>query len=71
MAEAAAWIDAQPKLANGKVDARLLIAESVRRGYCVCPKPMRQIINVDGLTCAWCDQKETRQSWEFWYGEGK
>jgi hypothetical protein len=69
MSEAEGWIKEQPKLANGKVDVRLLIVEGQRRGYCICPKPMRQMIDFDGLTCSWCDQEETRKSWAFWYGD--
>lgn len=71
MAEAEAWIAAQPKLENGKVDLQLVMAEGRRRGYCICPKPMRQMINFDGFDCAWCEQPETRASWEFWYGPGE
>ena len=67
MAEADMWLADQPKLANGKVDIRMVIAEGQRRGYCICPKPMRGLIDFTGLTCKWCGQPETRQSWEFWY----
>lgn len=69
MSEAEKWLAAQPKLPNGKIDVTLLIAEGRRRGYCICPKPLRQMISFDGFTCAWCDQPETRGSWQFWYGE--
>jgi hypothetical protein len=62
-------VPAQPRLPSGKVDARLLVAEGQRRGYCICPKPMRQMISFDGMTCTWCGQPETRQSWAFWYGD--
>ena len=68
-AEAEAWIAAQPKQENGKVDGRLLVAEGQRRGYCICPKPIRRMVDFSGLTCTWCGQPDTRQSWEFWYGE--
>jgi hypothetical protein len=68
MSEAESWLAAQPKLSRGKIDVRLLIAEGIRRGYCVCPKPMRQIIDVTGLTCSWCGQPEAKSSWHFWYG---
>jgi hypothetical protein len=76
MSEAEQWLAGQPKLDNGKVDVRLVIAEGLRRGYCICPKPFRQMIDFTAegnnfpapLTCKWCDQPETRQSWEFWYG---
>lgn len=69
VSEAETWLSDQPKLANGKVDVWVLITEGQRRGYCICPKPMRQMINFDGLTCAWCGQVESRESWNFWYGE--
>lgn len=67
MPEAEGWIAAQEKLPNGKVDIQLVIAEGRRRGYCICPRPMRQVIDLDGLTCAWCGEVESRQSWAFWY----
>ena len=69
MVEAEIWLAAQPKLANGKVDIQVVIAEGRRRGYCICPKPFREMINFQGLTCSWCEQLETWQSWEFWYGD--
>jgi len=69
--EAETWLAAQPRLANGKVDVRLLIAEGQRRGYCICPKPLRQLVNFDGFRCAWCMQPETRASSEFWYGDAE
>jgi hypothetical protein len=68
MAEAESWLAAQPKLPNGKVDGRLLITESERRGYCICPRPLRRMISFAGLTCKWCLQPETDESWAFWYG---
>jgi hypothetical protein len=76
MSEAEGWIAAQPKLENGKVDINLLIAEGKARGYCVCPKPLRQMIDftaegnglAEPLTCTWCEQPEAKASWEFWYG---
>jgi len=77
MSEAEGWLAAAPKLANGKIDVRLLMAEGRTRGYCICPKPMRQMIDfsVEGnpgmpvpITCADCLQPETRASWKFWYG---
>jgi hypothetical protein len=67
VAEADTWVPAQPRLGNGKVDITVVIAEGQRRGYCICPKPMRQMINFDGLSCSWCGQPETRASWAFWY----
>lgn len=67
VAEAETWIAEQPKNDLGKVDITVVMAEGRRRGYCICPKPMRQIISFDGLTCTWCGMPETRQSWEFWY----
>lgn len=69
MPEAERWLAEQPKLANGKVDITLVIAEGKSRGYCICPKPLRQLINVDGFTCQWCGETETRSSWAFWYAE--
>lgn len=68
-AEAETWIAAQPKKGNGKVDITIVIAEGRRRGYCICPKPMRQLINFQGRACSWCGQPESEQSWTFWYGE--
>ncbi len=77
MSEAERWLAAAPKLANGKVDVMLLVAEGRERGYCICPKPMRQMIDltVEGnpgmagpMTCTDCEQPEMRASWEFWYG---
>ena len=67
MAEAESWLAAAPKLANGKVDVQLLIAEGQRRGYCICPKALRQLITFEGYRCTWCGQVETSQSWAFWY----
>jgi hypothetical protein len=69
MPEAERWLAEQPKLPNGKVDIRLLVAEGQKRGYCICPVPMRQMINVDGLTHQWCGMRESRESWKFWYGD--
>jgi hypothetical protein len=68
MSEAETWIATQPKQPNGKVDVALVIAEGKRRGYCICPKPMRQMINFQGLTCSLCGQPETLESHDFWYG---
>lgn len=65
--EAEEWIAAQEKLVTGKVDIRILIDEGQRRGYCICPKPMRQIIDFKGMTCKWCEMPETQGSWDFWY----
>lgn len=68
MTEFEKWVAEQPKSPiTGKVDGRLLLNESHKRGYCVCPKPMRQMISFEDLTCADCMQQETRQSWEFYY----
>jgi hypothetical protein len=69
MAEADEWVPAQKRLPNGKVDVRIIIAEGQRRGYCICPKPMRQMIDFKGLHCSWCGQEETGESWKFWYGD--
>lgn len=69
MTEAEEWLNAQPKLENGKVDILLVIAEGQTRGYCICPKPMRDMINFTGLTCAWCGMEETIGSYNFWYRE--
>lgn len=69
MSEAESWLEQQPKTDNGKVSIMLVIAEGQRRGYCICPKPLRQLIAFDGYTCQWCHQPETRASWEFWYDE--
>lgn len=75
MAEADSWIPAQPKNAKGLVDVELVIAEGQRRGYCICPRPLRRMIDfskwLDGkqLFCKWCGQPETRESWAFWYAE--
>jgi hypothetical protein len=67
-AEVESWLAAQEKLPNGKVDGHLLIAEGKKRGYCICPKPMRQMISFDGMQCTNCQMTETRGSWEFWHG---
>lgn len=67
MSEAESWLAAQPKTDNGKVSIFLVIREGQARGYCICPKPLRQLIVFDGWTCQWCHQPETRQSWAFWY----
>jgi hypothetical protein len=70
MAEADEWVPAQEKLPNDKVSIQVLIAEGQRRGYCICPKPLRQMIDFKGLgSCSWCGQIEKTESWEFWYGE--
>jgi hypothetical protein len=69
-AEAESWLAAQPKNDKGKVPLGVVIAESKRRGYCICPKPMRQLINITGLKCSWCFMTETNESSEFWYGRG-
>ena len=65
--EAEEWIAAAPKNDAGKVELDQVIAEGISRGYCICPKPLRQMINFDSLTCAWCQLTETRDSWRFWY----
>ncbi len=76
MSEFARWAAEQPKTEKGQIDARLLIDESKRRGYCVCYRPMRQLVDfssgweeffTEPLTCKWCHQPETKGSWEFWY----
>lgn len=68
-----AWLWISTELAGqpegSKVDVRILIAEGKRRGYCICPKPMRQMIDFSGMSCSWCLMPETRQSWQFWYGK--
>jgi hypothetical protein len=69
MPEIEQWLAAAPKLDNGKVDGALLIDESRRRGYCVCPRELRRVINFEGFTCRFCGQRETDESWRFWYGE--
>lgn len=67
MSEAESWLDAQPKMPGGKVSIFLVIAEGQARGYCICPKTLRQLIVFDGWHCQWCHQPETRDSWRFWY----
>lgn len=67
--EASEWLERQPLNEAGKVDGRLLIAEGRRRGYCICPRAIRSVIDFSGLKCRWCEQPETRQSWAFWYQE--
>ena len=69
MSEADHWLETQPRNASGKVEVSLLIAEGKRRGYCICPKPLRQLVDFSGLTCSWCLMPETRQSWQFWWGK--
>lgn len=69
MVEAEQWLNAQTKDENGKVAIAVVIKEGKKRGYCICPRPMRQMINFSGLTCAWCEMPETNQSWDFWYKE--
>lgn len=69
MSEAESWIAAQPKTPQGKVSIFLVINEGQARGYCICPKPLRQLINFEGLRCQWCHQPETRASWDFWYDD--
>jgi hypothetical protein len=74
--EAETWLAIQPRNDKGKVDISLVIAEGKRRGYCICPKPMRQMIDFSAegnnfnkpLTCNWCLMPEMRASWDFWYG---
>lgn len=67
--EAETWLEHAPKQPNGKVSIFVVIAEGQRRGYCICPKPLRQLIVFDGWTCSWCHQPETADSHRFWYGE--
>lgn len=69
MTEAERWLTEQPKNEKGKVDVRLVIAEGLRRGYCICPKPLRQMIDFRGHQCSMCGQLETIESWQFWYKE--
>ncbi|HEY2309450.1 MAG TPA: hypothetical protein VGI05_26530 [Streptosporangiaceae bacterium] len=69
MSEAESWLAGQPKTEHGKVSVFLLIAEGQQRGYCICPKPLRQLIVFDGWSCQWCHQPETRESWAFWYDQ--
>jgi hypothetical protein len=68
VSEAESWLAAQPKNDKGKVDITVVIAEGKRRKYCICPRPMRAIIKLDGLTCRWCLMPETAESHAFWYG---
>jgi hypothetical protein len=67
MVEAEIWLKKQPKNTKGKVDIRLVIEEGKKRGYCICPKPMRQMINMNGMICALCLMPESKESWKFWY----
>lgn len=68
--EAYQWMSAAPKQANGKVSILLLIEEGKRRGYCICPIPFRQFIDIREFgTHGWCEQPETPESWKFWYGK--
>jgi len=81
MSEAETWLAGQPRNDAGKVDISLVITEGRRRGYCICPKPLREVIDFTvednpglmdkPLTCTWCGQPETRGSWEFWYGKAR
>lgn len=68
MSEAESWLAAQPKNEKGKVAIDIVIAEGRRRGYCICPKAIREMISFEGMTCTWCGQPETRKSHVFWYG---
>lgn len=70
MSEAESWLAQQPKNAKGKVDIAVVIAEGRRRGYCICPRPLRQMIDFSGLTCNWCMMPDTRESWSFWHCSG-
>jgi hypothetical protein len=65
--EFGAWLVDKPLNETGKVDGRLLLEESRSRGYCVCPRDIRRMIDFSGLTCGWCGQPEARASWEFYY----
>ncbi len=75
--EAESWLAAQPKMPNGKVDGRLLVTEGQRRGYCICPRPLRSMIDfspesfaeagLPPMVCGLCGQPDTRQSWAFWH----
>jgi hypothetical protein len=68
LTEAATWLTAQPTLANGKVDIRLVIAEGQKRGYCICPIPMSQLVDFRDLgTHRWCGMLYTDDSWTFWW----
>ena len=71
--EAWSWLSLQleGQLEGAKVDIRVIIEEGKRRGYCICPKPMRQMIDFssEGMHCTWCLMPETKQSWQFWYGK--
>lgn len=68
MPEVEGWLAAQPKLADGKVDITLLIAEAKRRGYCLCPIPMAQMIDFKEFGIhSWCNQPYMDESWEFWF----
>ena len=69
MTEAETWLAAAPKNERGKVDGALVVAEGQRRGYCICPKPIRAMVFFDGFTCSWCGMPETRESWAFWHAE--
>jgi hypothetical protein len=65
--EAEQWLTAQPKNTRGKVDILLVVMEGVARGYCICPKPLREMVNFQGLRCSDCLQLETQGSYDFWY----
>lgn len=67
VAEVVAWLAAQPKTIDGKVDIQIVVAEGRKRGYCICPRPLREIVNFQGLTCKWCLMPEMQASYDFWY----
>lgn len=70
MKQCEVWLADQPRdEVTGKVDGRLLVQESKRLGYCVCPRALRQMVNFAGLRCMWCEQPETEASWAWWYAD--
>lgn len=61
------WMSHQAFQENGKIDGALLIEESKKRGYCVCPRSIRRMVDFSGMTCGWCEQPESKDSWRFWH----
>ena len=49
-----------------RVTAAALIAEGHDRGYCVCHKPLQQLVDTRGLTCSDCLQPVTDDTYRMY-----
>lgn len=64
------WMGNAPKHPQThKISLEYLYAECRRYGYCICPKPLRALVDFTGLNCTNCGMPEKQESRDFWYEE--